>query len=177
MNAKILFKAAVLCMAMLAGSITFSSCSEDEEDPIEEETNKLTDVNVKYSINLSENWFKYFDIEVSYNTGVEEKTITITEGLSYNVTVPYTGEEVNYYCNVTAKPKAEVPAFNTDTAYYFAEEIQVVVSGKMEDGTVASDFGLSGAVASGSINIAGAAMEAYTHKEHKLYTFSYTPEK
>ena len=177
MNAKFLFRAVVLCMAMLAGCISFTSCSDDEDAPIEEVTNELTNVKVEYSINLSENWFKYFDIEVSYNSGVEEKTMTLTEGWVYSMTIPYTGEEVNYYCNVTAKPKAEVPAFDTDTAYYFAQETHAKVSGILKDGSVASDFGLNATGSTGGLNIAGAAMEAYTQKEQSLLNFSYTPEK
>ena len=74
---------------MLAGCISFASCSEDDDATIEEDTNKLENVKIDYSIDLTENWFKYFDIELSYNTGAEEKTMILTEDWDCSITIPY----------------------------------------------------------------------------------------
>lgn len=176
MNAKFLFKTAVLCLAMLAGCISFASCSEDDDATIEEDTNKLENVKIDYSIDLTENWFKYFDIELSYNIGAEEKTMVLTEDWDCSITIPYTGE-TNYYCNVIAKPKAEVPAFDADSTYLFGKESHARVTGILKDGSVDSNFSSSLTEESGTLNVGGAAMEAYTQQEFTLLKFSYTPGK
>lgn len=179
MNAKIFFKAAVLCLAMLAGSVTFSSCSDDEDDPIEEVTNGIEKIDLKYSVSLSEDWYKFFDIEIKYTIGgTDENTENPDMDWVFNMSIPYASGMDNYSCHVTAKPKADAPAIEAGATYDLGYVINATVSGTMKDGSTSSSFGDAYNKAS-TKKVPATEMEKYITGEHKLASFSYTytPEK
>lgn len=175
MNTKIFFKAAVLCLAMLAGSVTFSSCSDDDEDdPIEEVTNGIEKIDLNYSVSLSEDWYKFFDIEIKYTIGgTEEKTENPDMDWVFNMSIPYASGMDNYSCHVTAKPKADAPAIEAGATYDLGYEVNATVSGIMKDGSESSDFGNVYKKTS-TKKVPATGMEKYITGEHKLASFSYT---
>lgn len=172
MNAKIFFKAAVLCLAMLAGSVTFSSCSDDEDNPIEEVTNEIEKIDLKYSVSLSEDWYKFFDIEIKYTIGgTDEKTENPDMDWVFNMSIPYASGMDNYSCYVTAKPKADVPAIEADATYDLGYEVNATVSGINKDGT--TEFAETYNNPKNQ-TMSAEGMAKYITGEHKMASFSYT---
>lgn len=57
MERRIFFKAAVLCLAMIAGCISLTACSNDDDEP--EVTNDLTTIKTAFSVSLSEDWYMF----------------------------------------------------------------------------------------------------------------------
>ena len=143
MTRKSLLKATVLCLAMMACCVTFSACSSDENEPETIITNELTTIKAEYSVSLSEDWYRFFDIEVTYTSETGVKTILLTEDWNFDMNIPYTAGPDEFVCQVTAKPKADMPAIEENASYLLEENIQVRVNGILEDGTMSSEYGIS----------------------------------
>lgn len=176
MTRKSLLKATVLCLAMMAGSINFSACSSDENEPETIITNELTTIEATYSVSLSDDWYRFFDIEVTYTSETGVKTILLTEDWNFDMNIPYTAGPDEFVCQVTAKPKADMPAIEENASYLLEENIQVRVNGILEDGTMSSEYGYSGN-RSGTETKSSEGMKKYVTGEHSLMKFTYTPEK
>lgn len=176
MTRKSLLKATVLCLAMMAGSINFSACSSDENEPETIITNELTTIKATYSVSLSDDWYRFFDIEVTYTSETGVKTILLTEDWNFDMNIPYTAEPDEFVCQVTARPKADMPAIEENASYLLEENIQVRVNGILEDGTMSSEYGYSGN-RSGTETKSSEGMKKYVTGEHSLMKFTYTPEK
>ena len=129
MTRKSLLKATVLCLAMMACCVTFSACSSDENEPETIITNELTTIKAEYSVSLSEDWYRFFDIEVTYTSETGVKTILLTEDWNFDMNIPYTAGPDEFVCQVTAKPKADMPAIEENASYLLEENIQVKVNG------------------------------------------------
>lgn len=172
MKMKNFFKATVLCLAMLAGCISFASCSDDNEDePIKEETNPLEKVDIEYSVDLSDDWYKFFDIEVRYAIGGDEETITITDDWTFEKTISYSTDLKAYTFYVTAKPKAELPAIEEGVIYDLGNDNYASVIGIRKDGKTEFKESFSNPQ---NLTIAAEGMKKYVTGEHQLFTFSYT---
>lgn len=166
------FKATVLCLAMLASCVSFTSCSDDSnEEPIQVDTNPLVEVDINYSIDLDDDWFKFFDVEVRYAIGGDEETITITEDWKLEKTISYSEDLKAFTCYVTAKPKAELPAIEEGATYHLGYNSSVVVNGINKDGSTGFNGNSS---KSQSLAIPAEGMEKQLSGEHKLLSFSYT---
>lgn len=176
MTRKSLLKATVLCLAMMAGSINFSACSSDENEPETIITNELTTIKATYSVSLSDDWYRFFDIEVTYTSETGVKTILLTEDWNFDMNIPYTAGPDEFVCQVTARPKADMPAIEENASYLLEENIQVRVNGILEDGTMSSEYGYSGN-RSGTETKSSEGMKKYVTGEHSLMKFTYTPEK
>lgn len=176
MTRKSLLKATVLCLAMMACSINFSACSSDENEPETIITNELTTIEATYSVSLSDDWYRFFDIEVTYTSETGVKTILLTEDWNFDMNIPYTAEPDEFVCQVTARPKADMPAIEENASYLLEENIQVRVNGILEDGTMSSEYGYSGN-RSGTETKSSEGMKKYVTGEHSLMKFTYTPEK
>ena len=176
MTRKSLLKATVLCLAMMACCVTFSACSSDENEPETIITNELTTIKAEYSVSLSEDWYRFFDIEVTYTSETGVKTILLTEDWNFDMNIPYTAGPDEFVCQVTAKPKADMPAIEENASYLLEENIQVRVNGILEDGTMSSEYGYSGN-RSGTETKSSEGMKKYVTGEHSLMKFTYTPEK
>lgn len=169
-------KATVLCLAMMACSINFSACSSDENEPETIITNELTTIEATYSVSLSDDWYRFFDIEVTYTSETGVKTILLTEDWNFDMNIPYMAGPDEFVCQVTAKPKADMPAIEENASYLLEESIQVRVNGILEDGTMSSEYGYSGN-RSGTETKSSEGMKKYVTGEHSLMKFTYTPEK
>lgn len=174
MKRRIFFKTTVLCLAMIAGSIFLTACDDDENEP--EVTNAVTTIKTEFSVSLSENWYKFFDIEVTYTSETGEKTITLTQDWNFNMKIPYSAEPDKFVCNIIAKPKADVPAIEADATYLLKEEIHAAVYGILKDGTEDLGYGSMGNRIS-SQTMVGKNMSKYIKSERRLLSFSFIPDK
>lgn len=129
-------KAMCLYLVMLAGCFTFTSCSNDNDEPIEQEDNVIEKINVRYSVFLSEDWYKFFDIEIKYTLG-EWEDITYTTDINwiFEMSIPYSTEHNKYICNVVAKPKKNTPVIEDDSTYDLGYEINADIYGIKKDGS------------------------------------------
>ncbi|MDY3069397.1 MAG: hypothetical protein SOR57_07035 [Parabacteroides sp.] len=171
------FKGAVLCLAMSVCCVSFTSCSDDnEEEQIQVDKNPLEEVDINYSIDLDDDWYKFFDIEVRYAIGGDEETITITEDWKLEKTISYSEDLKTYICYVTARPKAELPAIEEGVTYHLGYKITANVAGILKDGSIGFD---GDGNKSRTLALPAEGMKKQVTGEHKLLTFSYTytPEK
>lgn len=172
MKMKNFFKATVLCLAMLAGCISFASCSDDnEEEPIQVDKNPLEKVVINYSLDLDDDWYKFFDVEVRYAIGGDEETITITEDWKLEKTISYSEDLKAYTCYVTAKPKAELPAIEEGVTYHLGHKNFTTITVIRKDGSkeLVTSYGSPSTLA-----ITAEGMKKQVTREHKLMSFSYT---
>ncbi len=174
MERRIFFKAAVLCLAMIAGCISLTACSNDDDEP--EVTNDLTTIKTAFSVSLSEDWYMFFDIEVKYVSETGEQTVTLTQDWSFDAEIPYSAAPDMLACYVTAKPKADAPAIEAGVTYVLEESIHASVSGILKDGTQDARYGSQGERI-GREEKSGKGMEKYIQGEHSLFSFSFIPEK
>lgn len=163
-----------MCLVMITSCISLTACGDGQnEEP--EVTNSISIVNSDFSVILSEDWYKFFDIEVTYTSASEEKTIILTQDWSFSHSSPYEEAPKMFVCNVTAKPKENMPAVDANS-YRMEVDIFAKVSGILQDGTTSSDYGTSlKRYNSKSLNATN--MKAFIKKEHQLFSFSYTSEK
>lgn len=174
MVSKFFLKTAVFCLALLAGGVSLSSCSGDGDNPKEGVANGMEKIDLSYSVALSEEWYKFFDIEINYTIGgTEELTENPDMDWVFTMSVPYASDMSNYSCRVTAKPKADAPAIDAAATYDLGYEITANVSGTMKDGSTSSEFGDTYKKSSQKTAPA-AEMEKYITGEHQLASFSYT---
>ncbi|ADV43023.1 hypothetical protein [Bacteroides helcogenes] len=174
MKSKSLFKITILCLAMIAGCINLTACGDSDDEP--EVTNELTTIKTTFSVSLSNDWYKFFDIEVTYTSETGEKTITLTQDWMYEKDIPYSAEPDEFLCKVIAKPKANSPAIDANTTYLLEQSVHAEVSGILKDGTIDLDYGLIGSK-SGKDEMNSTGMEKYIKGEHRLLSFSFIPEE
>lgn len=175
MTRKFLLKATMLCLAMIACCVTFSACSSDEDDPEPTPTNEPTTIKATYSVSLSDDWYKFFDIEVAYTTPAGVDTILLTEDWNFEMNIPYSAKPNTFVCKVTAKPKANMPAIEDNATYFLEQNVQAQVNEILADGKTSSKYGHNESILSRSSNAEG--MKNYVTGEHSLLSFTYTPEE
>ena len=165
-----------MCLAMTASGISFTSCSDDDDEEVVAPVQKLSTLKADYSISLSDDWFKFFDIEVTYTSTSGVKNLTLTENKTFSEEFAYTSEPKEYVCKVVAKPKANAPTINPEATYVLKQNIQANVSGYYQDGSQDKNYGYYGSN-SGSYETGAQGLQKYMEGEHKLLNFSYSPEK
>lgn len=174
MKRRIFFKAAVLCLAMIASCISLTACSDDDDEP--EATNDLTTIKTEFSVSLSDDWYKFFDIEVNYTSETGEKTVTLTQDWIFENEIPYSAEPDEIICNVTAKPKANAPEIVSTESYLMEENIKALVIGILQNGEQDINYGLKG-TRNGNDDKTAKEMENFLKRSHTLLSFSFIPEK
>ncbi len=171
-NKKSLLGLAVLWMAVIAGCVSLTACGSDEPEP--DPQPKVTTVKTDFSVSLSEAWFDYFDIEVTYTAGALPTTELLTTDWDYVANYKAAEAPATFVCTVIAKPKANMPAIDPDATYLLTVDIQASVLGLKDDGTSDADYGYRGNNSSSqTLNATG--MERYVAGEHRLLDFTYTP--
>jgi len=173
MKGNIFFKTAVLCMAMIVGCISLTACSDDDQEP--EVTNDLTAIKAEYSVSLSKDWYKFYNIEVTYTSETGDETITLNRDWSFDMEIPYSAEPDKFVCNVIARPKPDAPAVEADSTYLLQELIHAEVSGIFKDGTQDAEYGSSGDRI-GSQYMSSKVMAGYITRERILLSFLFVPE-
>ncbi len=165
-------KAIVLFVSMFAYSVTFSACSDDEPEP----DNGLKSIKVEYAVSLSENWYKYFDIEVKYTSVGSVETLALTNDWAFIFEIPYSAEPESFICNVIATPKANAPEIVSTETYLMVEDIKALVSGILQNGEVDMNYGFRGTRTSND-ELTAKEMNSFLKRSHTLLSFSYIPEE
>lgn len=82
-------------------------------------------IKVEYSLDVSEELVKFFDVIVSY--GVEKDTIKKTIKEDWLFSKEYNGETSSVFCHVDMTLKKNVPAFDESESYQFKAEYSMSV--------------------------------------------------
>jgi len=121
-------------------------------------------------------WYTRENNQVEQGADVFYIVSTWEKDWNFDMNIPYTAGPDEFVCQVTAKPKADMPAIEENASYLLEENIQVRVNGILEDGTMSSEYGYSGN-RSGTETKSSEGMKKYVTGEHSLMKFTYTPEK
>lgn len=166
----------VLFAVAFVGSFFIASCSSssDDDEPV---TNKVTKIKAEYSISLDEDWYKFFDIEVTYTSATGSTTTeTLTQDWIYSTDMPVEAAPSEYTCKVVAKPKANAPAIEEGKTYKMGVSCTAKVAGYYGNGTQDADYGMNGTKSSNK-ELSAQGMEKYLQGEHSVFSFSYSPNK
>lgn len=125
MKKTMLFKSAILSLALMVSGLSFTSCGDDdpvvtpeeqpgettpEEKPDEnpDETKVPSKVVANYQIELSDTWYQNFDITVTYTEANEVKTAVVTENWKQSLPSSFEESANEFIMKVVATPKADV---------------------------------------------------------------------
>ncbi len=176
MKAKKYLLAFFAWVCVVAISLSFASCSSDDDEK-EQETNTLSKIKTEYTVSLDENWYKFFDIEMTYTTVTgSTETITLTEDYSIDSEIPVEMEPAMYICKITAKPKANAPAIEDGKTYPMGCSVHAIVTGYLKDGKQDTDYGFRGENVS-NMEYSSKYMTTYIQQEHSILNFHYTPKE
>lgn len=151
--------------------VAFVSCSSDDE---EESTTSVKIVEITHSVNLSDDFYKFFDIEVQFTSSsnnVTTKMATKNDVVKLEFSPSSAPKEV--LLNVTARPKNPMPDIDNSAKYTFEKNINLVVVGYTSSKKDAYLFHYSSPVKN-SQSFTGEKARQYVAKEHALYKHSYT---
>lgn len=154
----------------IVGFLFLSACSssDDEEN---DGINKRDKIRVEYSINLDDNWYKFFDIEMTYNAGLGEKTEKLTEDWVFNYELPYELCPKMFVCKVIAKPKSSAPAIEDGKTYSLGCSCTASAAAYFKNGQQDLTFGMNGSKTSND-EYSSATMSKYILKEHTIFTYT-----
>lgn len=128
------FKATICSMACALTSLAvFVSCGNNDDaiDP-----NDVESVNVKYSLNLSQTWFDFYDIKVTYfDESGQQQSMFVNEEWGYGFSVRPQIAPRNYVFTVVAIPKEVHPEFDREQ-YVLSQDIQGNFWGVRYDGSI-----------------------------------------
>lgn len=133
-------KTSIKLMAMVLSifAIAFGTTSCDKVDEFMEDHDPqdVKSVNVEYSMDLSQTWFDYFDIDVTYyDEKGKPNTLRVTEKWSYGFSVKPKEAPRNYVFTVVATPKSQYPEIDGNQ-YIFSEDIKARYYTVLYDGSI-----------------------------------------
>ena len=122
-------------MVMMVCGLSLTACGDDDE-PEELVTNERETIKATYSVSLSDDWYKYFDIEVRYTVAGAVESETLDMDWKMDISIPASAEPDKYVFSVIAKPKADVPELDpTVEEYEFSHSYSLEVSALNTDGS------------------------------------------
>ena len=151
-----------------------ASCGDDDEGPGSgEQSQTVSSVKVSYSVSLSDNWYKYFNIELSFTNSTGKTTVeTLDMDKNMEVTYKFSESPDKIGLKVVAKPKANHPDVEDGVTYQLNKDICLTVLGVASNGSGYA-FMFSEPKSS-SMSSGGDAFRNSLDKEHVLYDQSYT---
>ena len=166
-----LLKAVILCMVMMVCGLSLTACGDDDE-PEELVTNERETIKAIYSVSLSDDWYKYFDIEVRYTVAGAIESETLDMDWKMDISIPASAEPDKYVFSVIAKPKADVPELDpTIENYELSSSYSLNVSAVNTDGTVDDTYYISQSVEDETLVLNKADMEAMIKEGVVLFSF------
>ncbi len=103
------FKAMAMMIAMMM-SVSLVSCGDDDDEP---EVKQDVKYEVAYKVSLSDDWFKFFDIEATYvDVNGKSHTVTVTSTYEYDeyIASDKVADAYSLVVNAKAKtPNVDVP--------------------------------------------------------------------
>lgn len=113
-----------------------TSCDKVNDFLEEHDPNDVKSVNVEYSMELSQTWFDYFDIDVTYyDEKGQPNTLRVTEKWNYSFSVKPKNAPHNYVFTVVATPKSQYPEIDGNQ-YIFSQDIQARYYTVRYDGSI-----------------------------------------
>lgn len=171
-----LFKHLSVCMTLLLLSMSsvLASCGDDDEGPGSgEQSQAVSSVKVSYSVSLSDNWYKYFNIELSFTNSTGKTTVdTLDMDKNLDITYNYSESPDMVGLKVVAKPKTDRPEVEDGVTYQLNKDICLKVLGVASNGSGYA-FMFSEPKSS-SMSSGGDAFRNSLDKEHVLYDRTYT---
>lgn len=171
---KLIFSTVLLLIAIL-GSVSICSCSssDDNSDGPSTPTNKRSKYQVIYNVQLSEAYYQFFDIEMTYTTSKgEEATETITKNKKYELTVDYNSKPSKLACKIMAKPKStNVPDIVETQTYNMDKSCSAQGIIYFQDGSIDKSYSLY-EPSSSTLPVSGTKMSAFIQKEHLIFSNS-----
>lgn len=129
-------KTIMLCM-ILCMAISFSGCGSDSDEPeVPKDPNKITKVTIDYAVELSQDYYDLWDIEVAY-IGAGGKKVTETIDMDWHMRMTLsTSDEIpaEYMLSVVANPKTTVPTVDPEKVYTLESSCMVSINGYSADG-------------------------------------------
>ena len=156
-----LFKTLAIMMGMVM-SFSLVSCGDDDGDKEPEDPKAVAYYDVKYVTDLGEDWFKFFDVSITYVNGAgEEKTDAIEENthISDKIQANVAPNTVNFKIHVVRK--ANIPEVDPNTPYHFSGRAQLFVQAYLNDNTKGEFGGDLGLVSTHGNTIGGKDMEKF----------------
>ena len=145
MKSWIKYLAAIVGFLGACGMMT--SCDKVDDILDTHDPNDVKSVNVEYSMDLSQTWFDFYDITVTYyDDKGKEHSLPVTEKWDYSFSVKPDKAPKNYVFTVVATPKKEHPEIDKPQ-YILSENISAKFYGIRYDGSIyknlASDLNAS----------------------------------
>lgn len=133
---KMLMKAMAV-LTVLAISVSLTACGDDNknDEPTVPESG-ITRVVVDYKVELSEDYFNLWDIEIAY-TNAGGQTVTEKIDQDWNLEMDLLAQDEipsEYKLTVTGKPKTPVPELDAEKLYHLNSLVGAVVSGYDNNG-------------------------------------------
>lgn len=130
----IFFKTLAIIMGMM--SISLVSCGYDDDNNEPEDPKAVAYYDVKYVTDLNDDWFKFFNVTISYVNGAgEEKTeaIEINTDLPAKIEASMAPNTINFKIHVTRK--ATIPEVDPNLPYHFTGKARLFVQAYLKDNT------------------------------------------
>lgn len=171
-----LFKALAIMMGMVM-SFSLVSCGDDD-DKEPEDPKAVAYYDVKYATDLDEDWFKFFDVTITYvNVAGKE----VTEAIDINQDMPSTKIEaamapntINFKIHVARK--ATTPTVDPDELYHFNGKATFFVQTYLKDNTTGDPYGQLYPETTRGTTVKGKDMEKYLEKYKDAYIFERSAE-
>jgi hypothetical protein len=179
---KNLFKAAAIMIGMAMSMSSLTACGSDDDEP-ENNQEETTTSNylggVKYIINLSDTWYNFFDIKVTYiDIYGESHSGTLGENITETRFADFNKVSKSLSMTITAEPKGATPTFANDSTYKFTNNSAMYVYKCLA--TETDVYPIDGyAATKGNINVHGytegkSGMAEFLGESHDLFGHSYS---
>lgn len=117
-----------------------TSCDKVDDILDTHEPTDVKSVNVEYSMDLSQTWFDFYDITVTYyDEKGKEQSLNVTEKWEYSFSVKPDKAPKNYVFTVLASPKKELPEIDKPQ-YILSENIHVQFYAIRYDGSIVKEL-------------------------------------
>ncbi len=160
-------------LSLLTMSSLLTACGGDGDSESEKPSQSVSSVQVSYSVSLSDTWYKYFNVELSYTASPSETMVdTLDMDKNLNVTYKFSESPSKVSLKIVAKPKANHPDVDDGVTYPIDKDITLKVVGVASNGS-GSVF-LFNEPQKSSKSTGSDAFRKTLDKEHILYDQSYT---
>lgn len=158
-------------------SPVLTSCGNDDDNGDDGTSSpSVSSVEVSYSVSLSDAWYKYYDVELSYTPAPGQTTTeTLEMDKEMKISYKYAESPDEISLKIVAKPKANLPEIVDDETYELNKSISLNVAGVASNGS-GNIFVWSQPVAT-SMATKGSSLRKALNKERTLYDQSYTLPK
>ncbi len=161
-------------MAVVAISLSFTLTSCEDKNGPNDEPKEEVNIRVIYSVELSDTWYQFCDIEMTYTSpSGNPKTETITMDRVEKMTLPISMIPDKVSLTVKAKPKAKQPDVVAGKSYSLERSFDLRVLRLKKEGEEDDEI-IHFLPQSDKSALGGDAFKKYIQQERTLYNHSYT---